>query len=218
MLLLLNLFCISVLLQLADVTASGGTLDMSSKMSSGSVPGTLGVFIPSADDSVFQQAQSTQCHVSFTANKSISTASVDEATESSIPFYRCTVCGYQSARQYSTKQHLLSVHRGSARFRCVICEHVLHTWRELAVHVWRSHAGQLPLVARQAFKDHAHYLRENITKIFGFHHMRCDVSKTSLDNEVGQKFPNADVTYAPPEASVPIKSHSSDLTGCSKGL
>lgn len=186
---------------------------MSSKTSSGLVPGTLGVFIPSAEDSIFQQAQNTQCHVSFTANKSISTASVNEATESSVPFYRCTVCGYQSARQYSTKQHLLSVHRGTARFRCVICEHALHTWRELAVHVWRSHAGQLPLVARQAFKDHARYLRENMTKISGFHHMKCDMSKTSPESEVRQKFTSADVIHLPPAASVPPKTHSSDLSG-----
>jgi hypothetical protein len=179
----------------------------------------MGVFIPSAEDPLFQQARNTQCQVSFAANKSISTASASEATGSSAtPFYRCIICGYQSARQYSTKQHLLSVHRGTARFRCAICEHTLHTWRELAVHVWRTHAGQLPLVARQTFKDHARYLRENMAKISGFHHMKCDMSKTSFDSEVRQKVASPDLTRVPPEIAVQPKMQATDLSGGHKGM
>jgi len=179
-----------MLMQLHEVSVTTGSMDVSSKLSMSSASSTLGVFVPSSEVPVVVQAKSTPCQVSFTSSKPESSATISEITGSSAtPFYRCKLCGYQSARQYSTRQHLLSIHRGSARFRCVICEQMLHTWRELAVHVWRTHPGQLPLVARHTFKDHTLYLRDGITKIIGYHHMKQDVVRTDYEKNVSPEVP-----------------------------
>jgi hypothetical protein len=82
----------------------------------------------------------------------------------------------------------------------MICQHILSTWHELAVHVWRSHPGQLPLAARQAFKDHAPYLRNNITKITGHHHAGQDVVRPNDMKETACKGASGAPSTAPSQS------------------